>query len=587
MRQYAFVRSMLRPTAFIFLCGVAAALEELPDHCTAFAVGRKATKHGSTMVGQTTDAAGGPGTSLTFVSAQHHPRGSLRPVLDQETQGQIGTIPQVNDTYAYTWASYGVMNEHQLAFAESTCSARICADSRAHGGEALFSNQELSKVALERCKTARCALETMGKLASQFGFYGEDPGVEVCGETLVLADPQEAFVFHLMADPTGRSAIWAAQRVPDDQFAVVPNVFVIREMDLNSDDFMLSPNAMSAARELGWWDGTGPFNFAKTFSLGEYESPYYGARRIWRAYNLLAPSVKLDPFKQITPESAGYPFALKPDQLLTVEQIFRVYRDYLEGTPFSLVGNDLAAGPYNSPIRVAGGENEAKYSVGGWERPLSIYRNDFTVVSECRQERSGVVWIAPHSPHASVFAPVWSSSATAVPRSYVIDKNLSVDRQSLFGAALAVGNWAHGSQFSRAIVDIRAAQVPLEAEGHKLAADLAFHALEAHNDLIASHAERVHTAWWDLFWDLMGKYSDGYVVNRDAEGHPKPTQVGYPSWYLEGVHYEKGIKGASAADYAAQKRRMDMAAAQFKEIEAKRAPAPQEAQGASYTVLQM
>merc|ERR1719401_2230478 len=105
-------------------------------------------------------------------------------------------------------------------------------------------------IALERCKTARCALNLMGELAvNHGGFYGEDTRVDAGGEALVVADPTEAWVFHILADPTGKSAIWAAQRVPDDHIAWVPNTFVIREMDLDSDGFMLSPNAGSVARE--------------------------------------------------------------------------------------------------------------------------------------------------------------------------------------------------------------------------------------------------------------------------------------------------------------------------------------------------
>merc|ERR1719310_2760419 len=95
------------------------AAAEPRDHCTAILAGAKATKDGSTLVGQTVDFEGGPGTSFYHVAAQQHKPGTMRPVLDQETGVKIGEIPQVNFTYAYTWASYGVMNEHQVAFGES------------------------------------------------------------------------------------------------------------------------------------------------------------------------------------------------------------------------------------------------------------------------------------------------------------------------------------------------------------------------------------------------------------------------------------------------------------------------------------
>lgn len=48
-------------------------------------------------------------------------------------------------------------------------------------GHNLFSINELSRVALERCATARCAVKTMGRLAEEYGFYGDDSGDPVQG----------------------------------------------------------------------------------------------------------------------------------------------------------------------------------------------------------------------------------------------------------------------------------------------------------------------------------------------------------------------------------------------------------------------
>merc|ERR1719325_245483 len=462
------------------------------------------------------------------------------------------------------------MNEHKLAFGESTCSARIVASSLAHNGTALFSNSELTHIALERCSSARCAIALMGDLAvNQGGFYGESNDVNTGGEALLVADPAEAWVFHILADPTGKSAIWAAQRVPDDHVSWVPNTFVIREMDLSSDAFMLSPNAAVVAKEFGWWDGKSRFNFARAFSLGEYSNPHYSSRRLWRAFDLLAPSLRLDPSLEITDVDGAYPFSVKPDRLLSTSDIFQVFRDYYEGTPFSLVGDTPAAGPFNSPLRVAAGDSEAKVPTGGWERPISIYRTDYAVLSACHPEGHGLVWLAPHTPHASVFTPAWTSASTMVARQYVVNNKLSVDRESLFWAVRAVSNWAFGSMFSRAILDIRAAQNELELKSQALAATLRYAQAAEHNDQLETFASKVHGAWWDLFWSLVGKYNDGFVVTHGEDGAVSSAAVGYPAWWLKAVSFDKTLDAPSSS-FDDLKRRMSVAAAQMKKIDAAR-----------------
>ena len=69
---------------------------------------------------------------------------------------------------------------------------------------------ELSSIALERCQTARCAIQTMGELATTYGYYGAqwdgdmDDIIAEAGEALTVADPKEAWIFHILPDDTGK-----------------------------------------------------------------------------------------------------------------------------------------------------------------------------------------------------------------------------------------------------------------------------------------------------------------------------------------------------------------------------------------------
>lgn len=53
--------------------------------------------------------------------------------------------------------------------------------------------------------------------------------------------------------PTGTSAIWAAQRVPDGHISLVANQFVIRGVKKDHPDFLYSDNLWDAAQRNGLW----------------------------------------------------------------------------------------------------------------------------------------------------------------------------------------------------------------------------------------------------------------------------------------------------------------------------------------------
>ena len=99
-----------------------------------------------------------------------------------------------------------------------------------------------------------------------------------------VIDPLEAWMFHIVPDDTGASAVWVAQRVPDSHVTVVANSFVIRAVDPDSPDFMYSANLWSVAEKLGWWDSSRSrlLDFKSTYAPDRYH-PHYGNRRYSRS----------------------------------------------------------------------------------------------------------------------------------------------------------------------------------------------------------------------------------------------------------------------------------------------------------------
>lgn len=193
--------------------------------CTLIIAGKNATSDGSVLIAHTDDA-GGETSDLRLVQipAARHEKDSKRAVLlvnggfprivakrrgwayhpenpvnaGQNASEVLGYIDQVENTFAYIDQDYGMINEHQLIIGETTTGGQFCGWPKSRDypwGKALFGIEELTKIALERCISARCAIETMGGLAVEFGFYslesGNDPAnpeIEYCSETLAIGD---------------------------------------------------------------------------------------------------------------------------------------------------------------------------------------------------------------------------------------------------------------------------------------------------------------------------------------------------------------------------------------------------------------
>ena len=136
-----------------------------------------------------------PAPAAPRIQAKDHPAGSVRPVYfiqgfyprlvdasrapayspvdGQALSVPLGHIPEVAHTFAYWDANYALANEAGVAMSESTCGSKTIGFPVSQpGGKSLLCIEELSRIGLERCDTARCAVRVMGELAVQYGCAG-------------------------------------------------------------------------------------------------------------------------------------------------------------------------------------------------------------------------------------------------------------------------------------------------------------------------------------------------------------------------------------------------------------------------------
>ena len=404
--------------------------------CTSIMVGKKASADGSVMTSHTCDSW--YRTWMQMVPAKDYAKDTVTAIYDGRMHTQAasdstkmyrkGVIPQVRHTYRFLDTAYPCLNEKQLAIGETTISGKDILRNK----KGMFMIEDLARIALERCSTAREAIGLMGDLVKQFG-YGDS------GECLTIADKDEVWIFEIFGEGDKKiGGVWAAVRIPDDEIAVSANISRISYLNLSDPDhFMASDNVFEVAKKLKLWDGKGEFCFWKAYSGGNYfnEPKNYSVREHY-IMSMLAPS------KHLSDTLTELPLSVKPDEKVSVEQVMRLLGSYYEGTEKNISGRNKIPNPRRKKSDGTIVESEPDSIVSPfsnpWMRPDeinmyyamgdSVMKNIRTVsvpwcaystVIQLRSwlpdEVGGVAWIALDNPGESPRFPIFCGT-TALPQ---------------------------------------------------------------------------------------------------------------------------------------------------------------------------
>lgn len=280
--------------------------------CYAVVVGKEASADGSVIFGHNEQNGGNRIINLRVIPRMRHSPQDVVKLL------RGGTLPEVEETYSFIWSenpglefSDTYINEWGVAVASNCCRTRedsynelVARGEIVDGGIGYM----LRRLIVQRAKSAREGVQIAGELLNRFGYTDS-------GRTLTIADANEAWLLSIV-----RGKHWVAQRVPDDEVALLPNVHIISEIDLNDlDNFMGSPDIVDYAIKRGWFNpALGlPFSFRAAYNQSTRDR--WDARQ-WQGQCLVTSRTHaLPPAEQL-------PFSVKPDHKLTVKDVVDILR---------------------------------------------------------------------------------------------------------------------------------------------------------------------------------------------------------------------------------------------------------------------
>lgn len=300
---------------YAVLLGLASPFAEAPAYsqgCYTVVVGKNASADGYVMMAHNEDDEAPQIVNHHKVPRVKHPPGEKVKLLGG------GEVAQVEETWAYIWSempgmlfSDSYINEWGVCIASDACPSREDHPELSEGGI----SKMLRRLVAQRVKTAREGVLTAAELVERFGY-------DAFGRTYIISDPDEGWLFCAVG---GRH--WLAQRVPDDEVAVVANTFTVHRVDLaDQNHFLASADIIDYAVSRSWYDSKedGSFDFAAIYADSATASDSSNFCRQWSGLHHIARD----------PVSLGreLPFSVVPEYKLDVAALMEILRDHYEET---------------------------------------------------------------------------------------------------------------------------------------------------------------------------------------------------------------------------------------------------------------
>lgn len=377
--------------------GLAAAFTAISvKACTTVVVGKKATTDGSTLVARNEDVgawskhfyvhqatSNGP---TTYVSEDNGLKTSLPKTALRYTSTPDGE--QVNGQWIFGESGINSENVAMSATESGTTNKKgLKADNLVKNG---ISEASMLDVILPYIHSAKEGVQRLGQIVEKQG-SAENNGV-------IFSDKNEIWYMEI-----GSGHTWAAVRVPDNKYAVIPNQMVIGKLNLkDSKNYMASTNLVKKVKAwsqnkkiklAGYVKGT--VNYSKAFGTNDKTDAIYNRPRMWDGQRILTPSKK----QSITKKS--YTLFLKPDKKVSPDKVGQVLSSHFTGTKYSSYGKWKAG---YRPINV----------------PTDVESHILQIRNNVPKEYAAIQWLAMASPANSVYLPFYTNISDT-PSQYKVD----------------------------------------------------------------------------------------------------------------------------------------------------------------------
>jgi dipeptidase len=229
-----------------------------------------------------------------------------------------------------------------------------------------------------------------------------------------------------------------------------------------------------------------------------------------------------------------FPFSVKPDKPISVQDVMAMTRDRSQGTQFDRV-KGLRGGPFANP------------NYYGTTRTIGTASVEYTTITQCRgwlpAPVGGIIWLSFGLQETSCYMPLYAG-ITDVPASFKVGDHWILNRDSARWAFDYV-DFHTQVVYKAALDEVKKAQAEWEAKTVARIPEIDKEALARYNrspqegigyldGFCLSHADSVVKAWWKLGDDLFVHFNKLGYYEPQKRTFDRGRNL-YPDWWRKAI----------------------------------------------------